>query len=64
MAKEIETQISENCKLISEQHKDIDILINNAAITNDNLLIRMKDKQWDEVIKINLNYNYINIIFF
>ena len=51
-------QISENFKLISEQHKDIDILINNAAITDDNLLIRMKDKQWDEVIKINLNSNF------
>ena len=51
-------QISENINLISEQHKDIDILINNAAITNDNLLIRMKDKQWDEVIKINLNSNF------
>ena len=51
-------QTSENCKLISEQHKDIDILINNAAITNDNLFLRMKDEQWNEVIKVNLDSNF------
>ena len=51
-------QISENINLISEQHKDIDILINNAAITNDNLFLRMKDEQWNEVIKVNLDSNF------
>jgi len=31
-----------------------EILINNAAITRDNLLLRMKDSEWDEVIQTNL----------
>ena len=32
----------------------IDILVNNAGITKDNILLRMKDEEWDKVIKINL----------
>ena len=32
-----------------------DILINNAGITKDNLLMRMKDEEWEEVINTNLN---------
>ncbi len=31
-----------------------DILVNNAGITKDNLLIRMKDEEWDKVIDVNL----------
>lgn len=34
------------------------ILINNAGITRDNLLMRMKDEEWDEVININLSGMY------
>ena len=34
------------------------ILVNNAAITRDNLLMRMKDTQWNEVIQTNLNSVY------
>lgn len=33
---------------------DVDILVNNAGITRDNLLMRMKDEEWDEVIDTNL----------
>ena len=33
----------------------IDILINNAGITADNLFLRMKDEEWDKVIDTNLN---------
>ena len=33
----------------------IDILINNAGITADNLFLRMKDEEWDKVIKVNLS---------
>ena len=33
----------------------IDILINNAGITADNLFLRMKDEEWDKVIDINLS---------
>jgi 3-oxoacyl-[acyl-carrier protein] reductase len=32
----------------------IDILVNNAGITRDNLFLRMKDAEWDEVIAVNL----------
>lgn len=32
----------------------IDILVNNAGITRDNLLMRMKENEWDDVININL----------
>ena len=36
----------------------IDILINNAGITKDNLFLRMKDQDWDDVMNINLKANY------
>ena len=36
-----------------------DVLINNAGITNDNLLIRMSDDQWFETINTNLNSLYL-----
>lgn len=32
----------------------IDILVNNAGITRDNLIMRMKDEEWDTVIRVNL----------
>ena len=37
-----------------EQFGSIDILVNNAGITKDNLLMRMKEDEWDDVININL----------
>jgi 3-oxoacyl-[acyl-carrier protein] reductase len=43
--------------LVAEVIKDfgqIDILVNNAGITKDNLLLRMSEQQWDEVIQANL----------
>jgi 3-oxoacyl-[acyl-carrier protein] reductase len=36
------------------QFGSIDILVNNAGITKDNLLMRMKETEWDDVININL----------
>lgn len=33
---------------------DIDVLVNNAGITRDNLLMRMKDQEWDDIIDTNL----------
>ncbi|WJG07743.1 3-oxoacyl-ACP reductase FabG [Aliiglaciecola sp. LCG003] len=39
---------------IKAQMGDIDILINNAGITRDNLLMRMKDNEWDDIINTNL----------
>ncbi len=37
-----------------EQLGQLDILINNAGVTRDNLAMRMKDEEWDQVIRINL----------
>jgi 3-oxoacyl-[acyl-carrier protein] reductase len=37
-----------------EQLGTIDILVNNAGVTRDNLTMRMKDDEWDDVIRINL----------
>lgn len=39
---------------IAEQYGDVAILINNAGITRDNLLMRMKDEEWDAVMQTNL----------
>jgi 3-oxoacyl-[acyl-carrier protein] reductase len=36
-------------------HGTIDILVNNAGITRDMLIMRMKDEEWDAVIRTNLN---------
>lgn len=38
-----------------KEHGVIDILVNNAGITRDMLLMRMKDEEWDAVIRTNLN---------
>ena len=32
----------------------LDILVNNAGVTRDNLILRMKDEEWDAVIRVNL----------
>ena len=42
-------------KTILDTHKRIDVVVNNAGITKDNLLLRMNAEQWDQVIQTNLN---------
>ncbi len=41
-------------KQVLEDFEKIDILINNAGITKDNLIMRMSEEQWDDVITVNL----------
>lgn len=41
-------------KSVIEQFGSLDILVNNAGITRDNLLMRMKEDEWDQVIDTNL----------
>lgn len=47
--------------VLKEINKDLgslDVLINNAGITKDNLLMRMKESEWDAVINVNLKGTY------
>ena len=49
-----DNNIAELMKNINEKYGTVDILINNAGITRDNILIRMKQEEWDEIISTNL----------
>ena len=54
-------------RVVEEIMKDfgrIDILINNAGITKDGLMMRMSEQQWDAVINVNLKsaFNFIHAI--
>ncbi|WP_125778966.1 3-oxoacyl-ACP reductase FabG [Pseudoalteromonas rubra] len=40
---------------IKQDLGDVDVLVNNAGITRDNLLMRMKDQEWDEILDTNLS---------
>lgn len=42
-------------KNINDEHGAIEVLVNNAGITRDNLLMRMKDDEWDDIINTNLS---------
>ena len=48
----------DDCKALSaatlEAFGQVDILVNNAGITKDNLIMRMKEDQWDDIMNINL----------
>lgn len=46
--------IDEVLKSIVEQYGAVSILVNNAGITRDNLLMRMKDDEWNDIITTNL----------
>lgn len=43
---------------VRQQFGDISILVNNAGITRDNLLVRMKDEEWDDIMSTNLKSAY------
>jgi len=38
----------------ADEHGRLDILVNNAGMTRDNLLMRMSDEEWDDVVRVNL----------
>lgn len=46
--------VEETLKAIKAEFGDLDILINNAGITRDNLLMRMKDDEWQDIMDTNL----------
>ena len=54
-----EEEVQEMIKKVEEEFNTIDILVNNAGVTKDNLLIRMKEEEWDEVMSVNLKGTFL-----
>jgi len=54
-----EEDVKSVMKTIKSQFDSIDVLVNNAGVTKDNLLIRMKSEDWDKVINTNLKGVYL-----
>ena len=52
------TQVEELVPATLDTLGKLDILVNNAGITRDNLAMRMKDEEWDQVIRINLEAGF------
>jgi 3-oxoacyl-[acyl-carrier protein] reductase len=51
-------QVSNLVKSVGEDFGSVDILVNNAGITRDNILLRMKEDEWEEIINTNLSSIY------
>ena len=55
------SQAADTNTVVGEVEEDlgpVDVLINNAGITRDNIFIRMKEEEWDEVLAVNLKGAY------
>ncbi len=52
------TAVVEMVKAIEEKFGPVSILVNNAGITRDNLLMRMSEEEWDQVLNTNLKSAY------
>lgn len=50
--------VAKTCKQVLEEFSSVEILVNNAGITRDNLLLRMKEEDWDAVLNVNLKSVY------
>ena len=50
-----ENSVNELIKTVLEKNKKIDVLVNNAGITKDGLLMRMKTDDWQKVLDLNLS---------
>ena len=51
-------QISNIIESINKDFGSVDILVNNAGITRDNILLRMKEDEWEDIINTNLSSIY------
>lgn len=52
-------QITDGIKAVQQSLGGIAILVNNAGITRDNLLVRMKEEEWDTIMQTNLKAVYL-----
>jgi 3-oxoacyl-[acyl-carrier protein] reductase len=50
--------VAEVTKIVTDDYGTPAVLVNNAGITRDNLLMRMKDEEWDSIISTNLTSVY------
>ena len=58
------TAVKETVSAVEEALGPVDILVNNAGITRDNLLLRLSDEEWDDVLDTNLKgaFNFIRAL--
>ena len=52
-------RVGEVVDQVVEMWGKLDILVNNAGVTRDNVIVRMKDEQWDLVLNINLRGTFL-----
>ncbi|MEN6406408.1 MAG: 3-oxoacyl-[acyl-carrier-protein] reductase [Thermoguttaceae bacterium] len=52
-------RVNETVDAVVQLWGKLDILVNNAGITRDNVIVRMKDEQWDAVLNINLRGTFL-----
>ena len=52
------TEVDELVRKVLENFSTIDVLVNNAGITKDALLVRIPEEEWDQVIRVNLKGAY------
>jgi 3-oxoacyl-[acyl-carrier protein] reductase len=50
--------VNELVKEITAEHGAITVLVNNAGITRDNIMLRMKEEEWDDIMNTNLKSVY------
>jgi 3-oxoacyl-[acyl-carrier protein] reductase len=51
-------EVDQQIKKVLEKHGRIDILVNNAGITSDQLLMKMSEEEWDQVMAVNVKSCY------
>jgi 3-oxoacyl-[acyl-carrier protein] reductase len=52
------TAIDSSIDTVLAEEEGVDVLVNNAGITRDNLLMRMKDEEWESVLNTNLTSSF------
>ena len=57
-------EITKACEEILQKYECVDVLVNNAGITRDNLLFRMDEQDWEDVIRTNLTscFHWIKLL--